>query len=146
FELREKDSSAPTTLPVAVAVGHRSTLVAAGLAAMLARTPGCDIHLSQIGPHECTSERLHKAQLIFGDSVLLKCLREQAADSRPGRPSARAKFVWVTTGDETVAHAAKAAGEIDEHLPLECLEQELFAVVRRLAGFDGSYSWHRTDA
>lgn len=105
--------------PISVAVGHRSALVAAGLAATLARMPQYDVRLWQIPEFECDSRCDHDdAELIFGDSILLKRLREES--SEPGKfcSLASAKFVWVTTGDEASAHAAKAAGEIDEHLPL----------------------------
>ena len=125
--------------PVSVAVGHRSALVAAGLAATLARMPECDIRLSQISEFECDSGCDHDhAHLVFGDSILLKRLRGQFSD--PGRPCslAGAKFVWVTAGDERVAQAAKAAGQIHEHLLVDWPEEELFAVVRRLVDRDVS--------
>jgi AraC-like DNA-binding protein len=114
-------------------VGHRSTLVAAGLAATLARMPECDIRLSQISGLECDAHCSHDdAQLIFGDSALLKQLRRQFTELEKPCSLASAKFVWVTAGDEPVAEAARAAGEIDAHLPIECPEEELFAIVRRL--------------
>ena len=118
---------------VTVAVGHKSTLVSAGLAATLVRTPGCNVRLAPIFPYEFASDCTHDAQLIFGDSELLRTVRAHSAQS-PRCPLRSAKFVWVTAGDEPTAHAAKTAGEIDEHLPLECPEGELFAVVRRLIG------------
>jgi AraC-like DNA-binding protein len=125
----------PVPVPVTVAVGHRSALVTAGLAATLARTPGCHIRLSKIPPSRCGSDCPQSAQLIFGDSALLKHLRE-SADLPEARSLANAKFIWVTAGDEPSARAAKAAGRIDEHVPLECPEEELFALVRRLVGCD----------
>jgi AraC-like DNA-binding protein len=129
--------SEPAALPVSVVIGHRSALVAAGLAVTLARMPDCEIRLSQISGSQRDSEFDHEdAQLVFGDSILLQRLRGQF--SEPSKPCSLegAKFVWVTTGDESLASAAKAAGEIDEHLPLDCPEQELFQVVRRLIGRD----------
>jgi AraC-like DNA-binding protein len=129
--------------PVSVAVGHRSALVAAGLAATLARMPEYELRLSQISQSEFDAEYDHDdAQLVFGDSVLLKQLR-QCFRAR-GQPCslASAKFVCVTAGDEAVARAAKEAGEIDECLPVDCPEEELFAVVRRLINSDASPAWH----
>jgi len=48
----------------------------------------------------------------------------------------KAKFVLVHTGDESIAYASKAAGEIDECLSIECPENELFATVQRLIDYD----------
>jgi AraC-like DNA-binding protein len=131
--------------PISIAVGHKSTLVAAGLAATLARMPECDVHLSQLSGLGCDSHCSHDdAQLIFGDSALLKQLRNQFRE--PGKPCllASAQFVWVTAGDESGARAAKEAGQIDEHLPVDCPEEELFAIVRRLIRFDATPgSWAR---
>src|SRR5215813_589085 len=42
--------------PIRVAVGHSASLVSAGLAATLARTPGCELSLRQISPAACTCE------------------------------------------------------------------------------------------
>jgi len=129
--------------PISVVVGHKSALVTAGIAATLARMPECDIRLSQIPEFECDSECNHDdAQLVFGDSILLKHLRGKSSERRKPCSLASAKFVWVTTGDESSAHAAKAAGEIDEHLPLDCPEEELFKVVQRLVGRGASGAWH----
>jgi AraC-like DNA-binding protein len=128
---------------VTVAVGHKSTLVAAGLAATLARILECDIRLSRISGSEFDSECDHDdAQLVFGDSILLRRLRRQLRASGEPCSLASAKFICVTTGDERVAQAAKEAGEIDEHLPVDCPEEELFAVVRRLIGSNASPPWH----
>ena len=56
------------SVEVTVAVGHNSVLVAAGLAATLARMPECAIRLSPISGSECGSECDHDdVQLIFGD-------------------------------------------------------------------------------
>ena len=125
------------SVPITVAVGHKSTLVAAGLAAMLVRMPECEIRLSQISGSQLDSDYDHDdAQLLFGDSILLKRLRRRFR-ARGGPCSlASAKFICVTAGDEQAARAAKEAGEIDEHLPVDCPEEELFAVVRRLIGTD----------
>jgi AraC-like DNA-binding protein len=122
-----------------VAVVHQSTLVAAGLAAMLARMPECEVRLSRISALEYDSEYDHDdAQLVFGDTALLKRLRRHFR--APGEPCSPpgAKFICVTAGDETLARAAKKAGEIDEHLPVDCPQEELFTMVRRLIGFDVS--------
>ena len=137
------DGSRYASVPVSVAVGHRSALVAAGLVATLARMPECEVRLAQISGAECDSECDHDdAQLVFGDCTLLRRLRSQFKE--PGRPCslASAKFVCVTAGDESVARAAKDAGQIDEHLPVDCPEEELFAIVRRLMGFDTAPDWH----
>lgn len=129
------------SIPVTVAVGHRSMVVTAGLVATLARMPGYDIRLSQFLESDCDSECNHDAQLVFGDSVLLERLRGQVRV--PGTPCslATAKFIWVTAGDEIIAHAAKLAGEIEEHLPIDCPEEDLFAAVRRLASSAASPAW-----
>lgn len=131
-----------TPFPVSVAVGHKSALVAAGLAATLARMPECHIRLSQISGVECGSTCDHgDAQLVFGDPILLKRLHGQSRALGKSCSLAGAKFVCVTAGDEPVAQAAKDAGEIDEHLPVDCHEEQLFAVVRRLVGFDTTVDW-----
>src|SRR5262249_46938651 len=96
----------------------------------------------QISGSECGSECDHDdVQLVFGDSILLRRLRRRL--HTPGEPCslASAKFVWVTMGDESSAHAAKAAGEIHEHLPFDCMEEELFEVVHRLVVSDASDAW-----
>ena len=142
-EYAVRDGPRYASVPVGVAVGHRSTLVAAGLAATLARMPECDVRLSQLSKLDCDSHCTHDdAQLVFGDSALLKQLRRQFTE--PGKPCslASAKFVWVTAGDEAVARAAKEAGQIDEHLPVDCPEEELFAIVRRLIGSDATSGEH----
>ena len=132
--LPHRPSARRGTVPVTVAVGHRSSFVSAGLGAILTRTPGCDIRLSDVPANTCDGECPRTPQLIFGDSTVLNRLRECS-----GVPTAcaraEAKLVWITAGDEERARAAKAAGDIDEHVPLECPEEELFAVVRRLIGF-----------
>jgi AraC-like DNA-binding protein len=133
------DASGYAPVPVTVAVAHKSTLVAAGLAATLARMPECDVRVSWISAPECDSEYdQDDAQLVFGDTALLKRLRRHFRSRREPCSSPSAKFVCVTAGDERVAQAAKKAGEIDAHLPVDCPEQELFAVVRRLIGGDAS--------
>jgi len=126
-------SSAARAAPISVAVGHSASLVAAGLAATLARTPGCELNLRQISPAACSSESAEPAQLIFGDSRMLKCL--QANDkSLPGtRKFAKAKFVLVTSGNELAANSRDSV-QFDECLSLESKEQEIFATVRKLIG------------
>jgi len=133
-------SNAPAA-PISVAVGHSASLVAAGLAATLARTPGCELSLRQISPAACSSESAEPAQLVFGDSKMLKCLQ---ADNRsvPGtRKFANAKFVLVTSGNELAANS-RGSVQFDECLSLESKEQEIFATVRKLLGLkstpDGS--------
>jgi AraC-like DNA-binding protein len=129
--------------PVSVAVGHKSALVAEGLAATLARVLECDIRLSRISSAEWDSSRNHDdAQLVFGDSILLRRLRRQLRASGEPCSLANAKFICVMAGDERVAQAAKEAGEIDENLPLDCPEEELLALVRRLIGYDASPASH----
>jgi AraC-like DNA-binding protein len=123
--------------PVTVAVGHRSTLVAAGLVDTLARTPGCRMKLAKISLSRCGTECPENAELIFGDSALLEHLRESTTPTE-ARPLTNAKFICVTSGDESSACEAKAAGRIDAHVPLDCPEDELFALVQRLVGCDGS--------
>jgi AraC-like DNA-binding protein len=109
---------------------------------MLARILECDIRLSRISSAEWDSVRNHDdAQLVFGDSILLRRLRRQLRASGEPCSLASAKFICVTAGDERVAQAAKEAGEIDEHLPVDCPEEELFAVVRRLIGSNASPAW-----
>ena len=124
------------SVPVSVAVGHQSMLIAAGLAATLSRMPECEIRLSHIAAVKCEAECDHDdAQLVFGDSTLLKQLQAQAKEPGKACSLASAKFIWLTAGDEPVAQAAKAAGEIAEHLPIECPAEKLFAIVRQLIGF-----------
>jgi len=130
---------------VTVAVGHRSTLVAARLAVMLSRMPGCGVRRSESSPHGCSAE-YPSVQLVFGDSESLKLLRGQWADSPDICSLMDAKFVCVTTGDESPARQAKAAGEIDELLSLECPQDHLVEVVRRLIGFEATENAIRLDA
>jgi AraC-like DNA-binding protein len=100
--------------------------------------PECDIRLLRIPAVECDSRCNHDdAQLVFGDSTLLKQLRWQSKQTGKACSLASAKFIWLTAGDEPVAQAAEAAGEIAAHLPIECPAEELFAIVRRLIGFGG---------
>jgi AraC-like DNA-binding protein len=109
---------------------------------MLARMPECDLRLSQISQSEFDAEYDHDdAQLVFGDSVLLKQLRRHFRAHGQPRSLGSAKFICVTAGDEVAAQAAKKAGEIDECLPVDCPEEELFAVVRRLIGSNASPAW-----
>ncbi len=125
-------SAAARAAPIAVCVGHRSMLVAAGLAATLARTPGCDIMAARVTAQECAEAYAGKAQIIFGDWAVLAQLRvHDIIACRPGT----AKVVLVTAGDEQRARAAAVDGEIDDHVPLDCSEKELFAVVHRVLGF-----------
>jgi len=135
---------APDARELTVAVGHSSTLVAAGLAATLRRIPGCDVKLWQISPAASDFKPAPPAQLVFGDSTLLKSLREQAKDRPAPHSLARAKFVLVTMGDDYAAQASKANGEIDECLSIECQEDELFATVQRL--IEGSLGWSVTSS
>jgi AraC-like DNA-binding protein len=132
---------------VTVAVGHSSTLVAAGLAATLGRVPGCDVRMWPMSPAATDSapRSAPSAQLVFGDSALLKSLQEMAK-SRLAQPSlANAKFVLMTVGDDHTAQAFKANGEIDECLSIECEEEELFATVHRLADSPPSGSHPRAE-
>ncbi|HET7031882.1 MAG TPA: AraC family transcriptional regulator [Casimicrobiaceae bacterium] len=117
-------------VPVTVAVGHTSPLVSAGLAATLARTPGCEVELWQIPLTAWDSERRRHAQVIFGDFALFEHLRMRTSDSANGCPLTRAKFVLVTTGDEP---ASNVAGGIDHCLSIECHEEQLFAIVQGMA-------------
>jgi AraC-like DNA-binding protein len=120
-------------------VGHTSTLVSEGLEAMLARMPGCELRLWRFSPTACASDCPPPARLIFGDSALLQHVKEKSKCSSEC-PASRAKFVWVTTGDDSVAHASKAAGEVDECLSVECPEDELYAIVERLIDFEEARS------
>jgi AraC-like DNA-binding protein len=119
-------------VPVTVAVGHASTLVSAGLAATLGRMPDFDFRLLDVTPATEASEPSPAAQLVFGDSALLKRLREGANGSPTIQALTGAKFVLVTIDDQSDAEASLAAGEIDECLSIECAPDELFATVRRL--------------
>jgi AraC-like DNA-binding protein len=104
--------------------------------------PQCEIRLSQISGSDFDSDYDHDdAELVFGDSILLKRLRRRFRARGEPCTLANAKFVCVTAGDEPVARAAKEAGEIDECLPVDCPEEELFAVVRRLINPDASPAW-----
>ena len=129
---------ARTALPVTVAVGHSSPIVAAGLAATLVKLPGYDVRLREISCASRSAGYRPSAQLIFGDSALLKCLREESTASVPAMPKTDAKFVLLTAGNEIDADAFKATGEIDECLSIECREEELFATAHRLIRFAGA--------
>jgi|SRR6516164_4471438 hypothetical protein len=94
-----------------------------------------------VRPSSEVIDPLSTAELIFGDWNLSQQLRDSAQWQARCSPS-RAKFVRITIGEERIAHAGKVAGEIDEHLPFECREHELFAAVQRLIGVDGSPYWH----
>jgi AraC-like DNA-binding protein len=123
---------------VTVAVGHRSSLVTAGLALTVPRTPGCTIRLSTIPSTACAPDCPKSAQLVFGDAALLHHLH-QSADGCSPCALASARFVLVTACDEERAHEAEIAGDIDAHLPVDCAEHDVFALVRRLSGNgDGS--------
>ena len=120
-------ATAARTVPVTVAVGHSSSLVSAGLAATLARTPGCQISLRQISPAECNWPSAHPADLVFGDTHMLRCVQAQAKASPGTCKFAKAKLVLVAGGDERSESSKVRA---DERVSLECREQELFATVR----------------
>src|SRR5262252_6770378 len=63
----DQDEPGHARVPVTVAVGHKSTLVAAGLDAMLARMPECNIRLSRISGAERDSGCNHDdLQFVFG--------------------------------------------------------------------------------
>ena len=120
-------------VPTTVTVGHSASLVSAGLAATLSRTPGCELSLRQISPAACSCESAQPAELVFGDSTMLKCMQAHNK-SLPGTCKfAKAKFVLVTTGYER-APADSKGGQFDESLSLESEEQEIFATVRKLVG------------
>ena len=130
-------------LPVTVALGHRSALVAAGLASMLSRMPECDIRLSQISAAERDSACNHDdVQFVFGDATLLKRLHKQFRAPGGSCSLAGAKFICVTTSDTAVVRGARKSGEIDEHLPVDCPQEELFAVVRRFIDSNVSVAPH----
>lgn len=121
------------TMPITVAVGHSSSLVSAGLAAMLSRAPGCELRLRQISPAECTSPTAQSADLVFGDSAMLRCMQAQAKASSGTSKFAKAKLVLVAgAGERSETSKVRA----DECVSLECGEQELFATVQRLIGFE----------
>jgi AraC-like DNA-binding protein len=133
---RPEASSRRASVPVTVAVGHKSTMIAAGLAATLARTPGCDVRLARISPDTCDRPgRRVEADVVFGDSGLLERVRG-CVD--PAAAGAKAKLVCVTAADEVVADETDTRGEV--RLPLDCPEEELFALLRRLIGVDSSPS------
>ena len=137
--IKRRQNRSDPAVPVTVGVGHTSTLVSEGLEAMLARMPGCELRLWRFSPTACASDCPPPAQLIFGDSALLQHVKEKSKCSSEC-PAAKAKFVWVTTGDDSVAHASKAAGEVDECLSVECPEEELYAIVERLIDFEEARS------
>jgi len=124
---------------ITVVVGHSSSLVSAGLAAMLSRTPGCQLKLQQISPAECSYPSARPAELVFGDSNTLRCMQAQAKASPSTCNFAKAKFVLVGGGDELAETASKV--HADERVSLECDEQELFATVQKLINFDSAPSW-----
>ena len=105
-----------SAVPVTVAVGHSASLVSAGLAATLVRTPGCELSVKQILPAACSCESAEPAQLVFGDSTMLKCMQAHNK-SLPGTCKfAKAKFVLVTSGYEPPSTDSSGKGEFGECL------------------------------
>ena len=133
-----RTAPATRTLPISVAVGHSSSLISAGLATMLSRTPGCQLKLRQISPAECTSLSAEPADLVFGDCEMLRCVQAQAKASPGTGKFAKAKLVLVAGGDEGSESSKVRA---DECVSLECQEEELFATVQKLIGFENTASW-----
>lgn len=123
------------TVPITVAIGHSSSLVSAGLAAMLSRTPGCQLRLRQVSPAECTYPSAEPAELVFGDCDMLRRVHAQAKASPGTCKFAKAKLVLVAGGGER-SEASRVRA--DECVSLECGEHELFATVQRLIGFEST--------
>src|SRR5262249_53928399 len=122
---RAATSSDACARPIKIAIGHSASLVAAGLAATLARTPGCDISLRQIAPAACTCESAEPAQLVFGDSRMWTCIQAHNKSVPGACKLAKAKFVLVTSGDGRAATGSGAGDEFDECLSLDSQEQEI---------------------
>jgi len=133
-----RTAPATRTLPITVAVGHSSSLISAGLATMLSRTPGFQLKLRQISPAECTSLAAEPADLVFGDCEMLRCVQAQAKASPGTSKFAKAKLVLVAGGDEGSERSKVRA---DECVSLECQEEELFATVQKLIGFENTAGW-----
>jgi hypothetical protein len=87
-------------IPLTVGVGHTSALVSAGLAATLARMPGCQVRQWETTPGACARNCATPAHLILGDSALLKHCRENSKPSLEICSFDKAKFVWVTARDD----------------------------------------------
>ena len=120
-------------IPLTVGVGHRSVIVSAGLAATLARMLGCQVRQWETTPGACARNCATPAHLILGDSALLKYCRENSRRSLEICSFHKARFVWVTARDDPLGDASKGAGDVAERLSVECTDEEVFAVVQRLA-------------
>src|SRR6266496_6244085 len=79
-------------IPLTVGVGHTSALVSAGLAATLARMPGCEVRQWDTTPGACARNCATPANLVFGDSALLKHCQENSKriSQNDGRDTLRA--------------------------------------------------------
>ena len=128
-------------IPLTVGVGHTSALVSAGLAATLARMPGCQVRQWETTSGACARNCATPAHLILGDFALLKHCRENSKLSLEICSFDKAKFVWVTARDDPLADASKAAGDVAERLSVECTEEEVFAIVPRLADSARGAAW-----
>ena len=109
-------------IPLTVGVGHTSALVSAGLAATLARMPGCEVRQWDTTPGACARNCATPANLVFGDSALLKHCRENSKLSLEICSFHKARFVWVTARDDPRADASKAAGESLSAFPCHALQ------------------------
>jgi AraC-like DNA-binding protein len=127
--------------PLDVAVAHSSSLVAAGLAAMLGRMPGRDVRLQEMS-RSPAPKRVAPPQVVFGDLASLRRFREESAT----QPSTGAKFVLVVACNEQAAQASCAETDVDECLSIECGEDELFATVQRLVDPDVARDSATSDA
>jgi len=131
----------PCAIPLTVGVGHTSALVAAGLAATLARMPGCQVRQWQTTSGACARNCATPAHLILGDSALLKHCRENSKLSPEICSFHKARFVWVTARDDPLGDASKAAGDVAERLSVDCTEKEVFAIVQPLADSARRAAW-----
>ncbi|HWZ71973.1 MAG TPA: AraC family transcriptional regulator [Casimicrobiaceae bacterium] len=128
-------------IPLTVGVGHTSALVSAGLAATLARMPGCQVRQWETTPGACDRNCATPADLIFGDSALLKYCRENSKRSLEICSFDKARFVGVTARDDPLANASMADGEVVERLSVESTEEEVFAIVQRLTDSARGAAW-----
>ena len=128
-------------IPLTAGVGHTSALVSAGLAATVARVPGCQVRQWETTPGACCRNcATTPAHLIFGDSALLKHCRDNSKRSSEICSFDKARFVWVASCDP-LANDSNAVGEVAERLSLASTEEEVFAIVQRLTDSAGGAAY-----
>jgi AraC-like DNA-binding protein len=103
--------------------------------------PGCQVRQWETTPGACDRNCATPADLIFGDSALLKYCRENSKRSLEICSFDKARFVGVTARDDPLANASMADGEVVERLSVESTEEEVFAIVQRLTDSARGAAW-----